>query len=91
MKKVFVIIITAYSFYSCETGTKITLVQSKKDSLLEIVFTLFAKTFIFGMTVYLIQLNLDFTPKKMQKAFWNISALKVLFIMESTLTNGVLP
>ena len=40
MKKVFVIIITAYSFYSCETGTKITLVQSKKDSLLDSVYTI---------------------------------------------------
>jgi C-terminal processing protease CtpA/Prc len=40
MKKVFFIIITAYSFYSCETGTEITLVQSKKDSLLDSVYTI---------------------------------------------------
>lgn len=40
MKKVFIIIITAYSFYSCETGTKITFVQPRKESLHDSVYTI---------------------------------------------------
>jgi len=40
MKKVFVIIITAYSFYSCETGTKVTLIQPQKDTELDSVYSI---------------------------------------------------